>query len=195
MVGLRRVYKGPFTRHRKLSTSAHPFRSMAGEHIGPLTLDMAASWDQSLTDVGPSGLISQEGKQGNVETRHDDRHEQTIIRQGRLRLDIFLLGFLMLMFIHLQFDRTNLGNALTDGFAAQAGMTQTQINIGQNLFTLAIVLFELPSNVILKSLGAQIWLPFIMLAWGTVTFCQAFVHSRASFYATRFLLATCEAGE
>lgn len=121
-------------------------------------------------------------------------YKASLIKKGRLRLDIFLLGFLMLMFIHLQFDRTNLGNALTDGFAKSIGIAQQQINLGQTLFTLAIVLFELPSNIVLKRIGAHIWLPLIMFVWGTITWTQLFLKTRAGFYATRFLLATGEAG-
>lgn len=113
---------------------------------------------------------------------------------GRLKIDVFVLGFLVLMFIHLQLDRTNLGNALTDGFAPQLGMTQTQINTGQTLFTLAIVLFELPSNIIVKRMGPHVWLPGIMLAWGIVTICQASLENEGGYYATRFILAMCEAG-
>lgn len=124
--------------------------------------------------------------------------EETMPRKefltGRLKIDVFVLGFLVLMFIHLQLDRTNLGNALTDGFASQLGMTQTQINTGQTLFTLAIVLFELPSNIIVKRMGPHIWLPGIMLAWGIITMCQASLKNEGGYYATRFILAMCEAG-
>ena len=115
-------------------------------------------------------------------------------RQGRLRIDILVLGYLLLMFIHLQLDRTNLGNALTDGFTTQLGMTQDHIDVGQTLFTLAIVLFELPGNMVVKFLGAHIWLPAIMLAWGVVTICQAALQDKGGYYGTRFVLGMCEAG-
>lgn len=89
-------------------------------------------------------------------------------------------------------DRTNLGNAQTDGFATALKITTTQINLGQTLFTLGIVLLELPSNVVAKALGPNRWIPVIMLIWGLVTLCQAFLKDASGFYATRFLLAAGE---
>lgn len=129
----------------------------------------------------------------NAPSNHSVR-DSSDLRNGRWRIDVFVLGFLMLMFVLLQFDRTNLGNALTDNFAQYIGIDQKQINIGQTLFTLAIVIFELPSNVVLKKVGPHIWLPFIVVIWGAVTLSQAWIKDRKSFYATRFLLAMGEAG-
>lgn len=140
------------------------------------------------------GVHTLEHGQRIIDEEDIDVYTASMIKKGRLRLDIFLLGFLILMFIHLQFDRTNLGNALTDGFAKSIGIAQKQINLGQTLFTLAIVLFELPSNIVLKRIGAHIWLPLIMFIWGTITWIQLFLENRAGFYATRFLLAMGEAG-
>ena len=124
----------------------------------------------------------------------EQRDEKRLYRQARLRIDVLVLGFLLLMFIHLQLDRTNLGNALTDGFASDMGMAQNKINVGQTLFTLSIVIFELPGNVVVKAMGAHRWLPTIMMAWGGVTMCQAALVNRSGYYATRFILGMCEAG-
>ena len=73
-------------------------------------------------------------------------------------------------------------------------MTQDHINTGQTLFTLGMVLLELPSNIIAKKVGPNRWIPFIMVIWGTITLCQAFIKDKSGFYATRFLLAAGEAG-
>ena len=56
------------------------------------------------------------------------------------------------------------------------------------------MLFELPSNYMVKVLGTQRWIPTIMFVWGLITLCQAFLRNQAGFYATRFLLASAEAG-
>ncbi|EMC98964.1 hypothetical protein BAUCODRAFT_120256 [Baudoinia panamericana UAMH 10762] len=110
------------------------------------------------------------------------------------RVDGLVLLPLVFMFVFLQFDRTNLGNALTDTLRKDAHLTQADINLGQTLFTLGIVLWELPSNVIIKRVGAHRWLPLLMFCWGTVTWSQTFITSRRGFLTTRFLLATFEAG-
>ena len=87
-----------------------------------------------------------------------------------------------------------MGNAQTDNFSKDIGITLDQVNTGQTLFTLGMVLLELPSNVIAKYFGPNRWIPIIMLLWGVITLSQAFVTGLSGFYATRFLLAAGEAG-
>ena len=48
--------------------------------------------------------------------------------------------------------------------------------------------------MILSRVGAPIWLTFECFAWGMVATFQAFIRNKSSFYATRFLLGTFEAG-
>lgn len=116
------------------------------------------------------------------------------IRRAIWRFDLLILVPIILMFVFLQFDRTNLGNALTDSFLVDARLTTADINVGQTIFTLGIVIWEIPSNIIIKRVGAHRWLPLLMLCWGIVTWSQIFIRSRPGFLATRFLLATFEAG-
>jgi hypothetical protein len=139
-----------------------------------------------------------------VDVDYTPEEEKKAVR----KVDFFVLPVVILCFLMLQFvsglidspvtpltrrqDRTNLGNAQTDGFATALKITTTQINLGQTLFTLGIVLLELPSNVVAKALGPNRWIPVIMLIWGLVTLCQAFLKDASGFYATRFLLAAGE---
>ncbi|WVR03306.1 hypothetical protein IAU60_000297 [Kwoniella sp. DSM 27419] len=115
-------------------------------------------------------------------------------RRAVRKVDLRILPFIVLCFLMLQFDRTNLGNAQTDTILKDLKITTAHVNIGQTLFTLGFVLFELPSNVIAKAVGPHRWVPFIMFVWGLITLCQAFMTNRAGFYITRFLLASGEAG-
>ncbi|KAM0745723.1 MFS general substrate transporter [Meredithblackwellia eburnea MCA 4105] len=115
-------------------------------------------------------------------------------KQVRRATDFKLLSIIIFVFIFLQFDRTNIGNALTGGFKTKVGLTTQMVNTGQTLFTLGIVLFELPSNVVAKRVGANRWIPLLMLCWGAVTISQAFLKNHKEFYATRFLLAAFESG-
>ena len=88
----------------------------------------------------------------------------------------------------------NIGNALTDNFMEDVGITQGQFNVGQQLLSLGIVLWEIPSNMVLYRIGPSIWLSGQILCWGFVATFQAFQHGRGPYWATRFLLGTCESG-
>ncbi|KAK5126945.1 hypothetical protein LTR85_008303 [Meristemomyces frigidus] len=62
------------------------------------------------------------------------------MRKGLRRVDGLILLPIVIMFVFLQFDRTNIGNALTDTFRKDAQLSQSDINLGQTLFTVGIVL-------------------------------------------------------
>lgn len=100
----------------------------------------------------------------------------------------------MAAFFALQLDRANAGNALTDGFIHDIGITQNQFNVGQQLLTAGIVALEIPSNVVLYWLGPNIWISLQIFAWGMVALFQAFQHGYGAFLATRLLLGLCESG-
>ncbi|KAF5518471.1 putative transporter [Colletotrichum aenigma] len=110
------------------------------------------------------------------------------------RLDIVLITTLMLGFFALQLDKTNITSAITTDFIHDIEITNNIVNSGDQLSLAAIVIFEIPSNMILSRLGAPLWLTIECLAWGLVAIFQAFITNQASFFATRFLLGTFEAG-
>lgn len=100
----------------------------------------------------------------------------------------------MLGFFALQLDKTNISSAITTTFTTDIGITKNIVNNGNQLLFAAIVIFEIPSNMILARVGAPVWLTFECFAWGLVATFQAFINNKASFYATRFLLGLFEAG-
>ncbi|MCV5663941.1 MFS transporter, partial [Escherichia coli] len=66
--------------------------------------------------------------------------------------------------------------------------------LGAGIFFLGYFLFEVPSNLILHKVGARIWIARVMITWGFVSGCMAFVQGTTSFYILRFLLGVAEAG-
>lgn len=116
--------------------------------------------------------------------------EDTLVR----KLDFLLMPLLISGFFVLQLDRGNIGNALTDFFLADVGITQFQFNVGQQLLSLGIVLLEIPSNLVLYRVGPQKWISCQIICWGLVATFQAFQKGVGAFYATRLLLGLLEAG-
>jgi MFS family permease len=104
------------------------------------------------------------------------------------------MPLLTLGFFCLQLDRGNIANALTDNFMEDVGITQNQFNVGQQMLSLGIVLFEIPSNMILYRVGPGKWLTLQLFLFGTVSTFQAFQNNYGSFVATRFLLGITESG-
>ena len=57
-----------------------------------------------------------------------------------------------------------------------------------SLFFVSYFLVEIPSNLALQKFGARRWISRIMISWGLVTACMAFVVGPYSLYALRFVL-------
>jgi MFS family permease len=119
-----------------------------------------------------------------------EAEEKVLVR----KLDLLLMPLLIAGFFVLQLDRGNIGNALTDAFLVDVGITQFQFNVGQQLLSLGIVLLEIPSNLVLYRVGPQKWISVQIVSWGLVATFQAFQKGVGAFYATRLLLGLLEAG-
>lgn len=115
-------------------------------------------------------------------------------RKAILKVDLVIMPFLVLLFCFLQFDRTNIANALTDTFRQNVDVGNTQINTAQTLFIVGFVVTELPFNMISKIVGPERFLPITMALWGTVTWSQIFLKSASGLYATRFFVGALEGG-
>lgn len=145
------------------------------------------------TDVASSVIeMSEDTKiQGYDANLKFDKHEA---RKAVLKVDLLIMPFLMLLFCFLQFDRTNIANALTDTFAKDVRVTNTEINIAQTLFTTGFIITELPFNMISKVMGPERFLPITMFLWGTVTWTQVFIKNASGLYAVRFFVGALEGG-
>lgn len=74
------------------------------------------------------------------------------------------------------------------------GINQEQFNIGQQMLSLGIVLFEIPSNMILYRVGPGKWLTLQLYLFGFVSLFQSFQKGYPAFIVTRFLLGITESG-
>lgn len=90
-------------------------------------------------------------------------------------------------------DRTNVSiAAIGEGWPAD--ITPAVFGFGTGLFFIGYLVFEVPSNLALHRFGARIWMTRIMVTWGIVAVCQAFITGPTSFYVIRVLLGIAEAG-
>ncbi|WP_407971952.1 MFS transporter [Burkholderia pyrrocinia] len=116
-------------------------------------------------------------------------HEDALYRKVILRIvPLFFLGFIM-----SYLDRVNIGFAKLQ-MAADFGLTNASFALGASVFFWGYMLFEIPSNLILRRVGARAWIARIMITWGIVSTLMIFSRNEAAFYSLRFLLGVCEAG-
>ncbi|KAI9042015.1 MFS general substrate transporter [Aspergillus affinis] len=115
-------------------------------------------------------------------------------RRALLKVDLLILPFIVICFCFLQFDRTNIGNALTDTLRADIQVDNSAINLAQTLFTVGFVITELPFNVISRYMGPERFLPITMFLWGVATWSQIFIKNASGLQAARFFIGALEGG-
>ncbi len=104
-----------------------------------------------------------------------------------------LLPFLCLLYVFNILDRSNLGFAWLS-MKADLDLSESVFGVAYGLFYVGYLLFEVPSNLLLRRFGARKWIARIMVSWGLVSMAMMFVTDTASFYAVRVLLGVAEAG-
>ncbi len=104
-----------------------------------------------------------------------------------------LMPLVCVMYLIAYVDRQNVAYAKLQ-MVGDLHLSETAYGLGASLFFIGYLLFELPSNMILRRVGARRWFARIMLSWGVVTLLLAATRNEAMFYVLRFLLGVCEAG-
>ncbi|MFM9010410.1 MAG: MFS transporter [Planctomycetota bacterium] len=104
-----------------------------------------------------------------------------------------LVPFLALLYMFNIIDRANVGFARL-GMVRDVGFSDNVIDWGFGIFYVGYLLFEVPSNMLLRRFGARRWIARIMISWGLVSTLTAWAVTPASYFAARILLGVAEAG-
>ena len=104
-----------------------------------------------------------------------------------------LLPFCFALYLICYLDRTNIGFAALT-MNKDLGFSSYVYGLGAGAFFWGYFLLEVPSNLILERVGARRWIARIMVTWGIVSGCFAFVEGPVTFFSLRFLLGLAEAG-
>jgi len=141
--------------------------------------------------------LEEEGRTASSRSPTDDTTSFDHSIQDRhlvRKIDSRLLPILTLLYLLSFLDRTNIGNAKILGLADRLNLSPPAYNTALAIYFVAYVLFEVPSNIILKRFDPQYWLPTLTLVWGIVSLCQGLVKDQAALLGVRFLLGATEAG-
>ncbi|KAI8140340.1 major facilitator superfamily domain-containing protein [Fennellomyces sp. T-0311] len=110
------------------------------------------------------------------------------------KVDLRIIPLVALLYLFSYLDRVNIGNAKIAGLMEDVDMTESEYNWALSIFFIGYIVFEVPSNVILKKIGPRIWLSTIMVIWGTILAAMSKVKTGNHLLAARFFLGVAEAG-
>lgn len=130
----------------------------------------------------------QYGIPAQVGETHVDR-EDALFRKLNLRI----IPFLFICYVIAYLDRINIGFVKLQMQDALQ-FSNAVYGLGAGIFFVGYVLFEVPSNLLLRRVGARRTLCRIMVLWGIAGCAMALVRTPAQFYICRFLLGMFEAG-
>ncbi|GAB7357005.1 hypothetical protein MBLNU459_g7834t1 [Dothideomycetes sp. NU459] len=154
-------------------------------------MTMKTSRDGKLDSIHHDDIALEAKNNSDVETMFiDPVADKKLLR----KLDLHVLPPLFLLFLLAFLDRTNIGNARIEGMIKDLDMTGNRYNIALLIFFVPYILFEVPSNVIIKRIAPSTWLSIIMTLWGICTIGQGLVTNFGGLVACRFLVGFFEAG-
>ncbi|KAF7193462.1 putative transporter [Pseudocercospora fuligena] len=110
------------------------------------------------------------------------------------KIDFRIMVWCWLMFLALDLNRRNINRAISDDMLEELNMNTNDFNYGQTIFLVSFLAAELPSGLISKKLGPDIWIPFIITSWSIVSAAQAGLKNKQGYYACRCLLSLLMGG-
>ena len=92
----------------------------------------------------------------------DPAAEKKLIR----KCDLYIIPVLSLLYSLAFIDRINIGNARLQGLEKALKMKGNDYNVALFVFFIPYILFEVPSNLLIRKIAPSTWLSSIMILWG-----------------------------
>jgi len=113
----------------------------------------------------------------------------------RRKLDYYIVPLTTFLYLMCFLDRANIGNARIQGMGKELGLeTGVRFNWVLSIFYIIYIFVEVPSNILLKIIGPKYYLPLLVVGFGFVSLCTAFVDSYEGLLAARAFLGVFEGG-
>eukprot|EP01124_Arcella_intermedia_P016747 TRINITY_DN23357_c0_g1_i1.p1 TRINITY_DN23357_c0_g1~~TRINITY_DN23357_c0_g1_i1.p1 ORF type:complete len:494 (-),score=49.12 TRINITY_DN23357_c0_g1_i1:2-1450(-) len=142
------------------------------------------------------------------EVRTEGLGEELMSPRTKRNIIVHTIPLLCLGFIASVLDRVNFGNAhlalvgpggpgnATGNATAGFGPILSELEYGYagSAFSIGYILFEIPSNMLLKRTSARLHFARICLLWGVTSLCMMFVTNGTGAILCRFFLGVAEAG-
>ena len=92
----------------------------------------------------------------------DETSEKKLIR----KCDLHVVPIISFLYVLSFLDRINIGNARIQGLETDLNMSGQDYNIALLVFFIPYILFEVPSNILIRKLRPSTWLSMLMIGWG-----------------------------
>lgn len=123
-----------------------------------------------------------------------EKYQGDVLRKLLRKIDCRLVPVFALLYLMSFLDRGNVGNAKVAGLTKTIPMTDKQYNTALTLFFVFYIVFEIPSQMMLKKFRPKWYISCLTLSWGLVMSLTCLIQSYRGFMAARSLLGITESG-
>lgn len=109
------------------------------------------------------------------------------------KVTLHLIPLIFICYLFNYLDRTNVGFAKLQMLDALK-MSSSAYGFGAGIFFIGYVICGVPSNLIMRRVGARRWMGILMIVWGLLSASLMFIRTPNQFYVLRFLTGVAEAG-
>ncbi|KAJ2924109.1 hypothetical protein H1R20_g12979, partial [Candolleomyces eurysporus] len=158
-----------------------------GESSEPSTLDLESKAGSGNLDINDAVLAPKEP----IDAHYDPKFVSRTLR----KIDWRMLPLLGLLYSVALIDRTNLGVARIAGMEDDLRLDiGERYSIASMIYFPPYILLEVPGNLVLRWIGARLWITICVVGWGAAQLGMAFVPNWGLLCLTRVLLGVFEAG-
>ncbi|GAA5926298.1 hypothetical protein JCM10213_007425 [Rhodosporidiobolus nylandii] len=155
-----------------------------------MTVDMEKNGEGSVVTTSPEPFVHMQPRQ---EDSSGFTPEQWALDKRAVRkLDFTLVPLCAMIYLLNFLDRSNL--AKIAGLSVDLKLTSHQYLIAVTCSYVLYIAWEMPSNLLLKRIGANIMIPAMIISWGLVCCFTGFVQSYHGLIAARLMLGLAEGG-
>ncbi|KAF2434371.1 MFS general substrate transporter [Tothia fuscella] len=121
----------------------------------------------------------------------EDKETRRILR----KIDMRLLPVLATIYPFALIDRVNLPNARIAGMDEDLGISiGNRYSLVSMIFFVPYVICQFPANIVIRKMGAALWLSSLVICWGAVTIGMGFTKTWTELLGYRIILGVLEAG-
>ncbi|KAL2004948.1 hypothetical protein VTN00DRAFT_2798 [Thermoascus crustaceus] len=158
-----------------------------------------SSTDRTLDESAPAPYgqndrIIESTDNGNEETLSQQRQQEELEKKLRLKVDIRLCTIAGILCSLNLLDSGIISSASVTSMLSDLGLEGNRYSVTIFIFTIASIVFQLPSTIAVRFAGPRIWFAFITFCFGLITLCTAVVRTWQQMVVLRVLLGMSMSG-
>ncbi|SPO22219.1 related to TNA1 - high affinity nicotinic acid plasma membrane permease [Ustilago trichophora] len=155
----------------------------------------ASSPTDSIHDTKDSHLQTAVSADDDIDNL--SKEERSALEKSlKKKLDWQIVPLCLMLYLLSFLDRTNIGQARLNGLEKDLNMSKDgrDYRIALTVLYVPYIVFEIPSNLVVKRFGPARWIPGLVISWGLVSTLQGLVTNKTGLYINRAFLGATEAG-